>query len=88
MNLLKCATENYEDRLPYCSQKFIDMLVDVPRKLNSIVIKRLASFRGPKLDCAICGDIETESKICYLKTCQHRFHSKCIKEMKFENKIA
>ncbi len=81
MNLLKCATENYEDRLPYCSQKFIDMLVDVPRKLNSIVIKRLASFRGPKLDCAICGDIETESKICYLKTCQHRFHSKCIKEM-------
>jgi len=81
MKLLNCATENYEDRLPYCSEKFIEILVKVPRTLNNTIIKRLASFRGPKLNCAICGDLDTESKTCYLKTCQHRFHSTCIQEM-------
>ena len=78
INLLDFLTEDYADRLPYCKQKFIDILMDTPRSCTNKILRKLAAFHGPKLDCVICNDPDFEDKICYIKTCHHRFHRKCI----------
>lgn len=78
--LLQC-TEDYADRLKWCNRDFVDILLESPTHYSKLVIKRLASFSGPKLDCAICNDEQRSDKIVYLKTCQHRFHAGCIAEL-------
>jgi hypothetical protein len=81
MGLLMEATEEYGDRLKWCNREFIDILLDSDPKLNRLIIKRLASFSGPKLECVICNQSDGLQKICYLKPCQHRFHLGCIMEL-------
>jgi hypothetical protein len=81
MELLLSSTEEYGDRLKWCNRDFIDILVEVDPTLNKLILKRLASFSGPKLECVICNDENKIDRICYLKPCQHRFHIGCIQEL-------
>lgn len=81
MDLLLDSTDEYKDRMKWCSQDFIDILLEVDPKMNKLVIKRLASFSGPKVECAICNDEHNMDRICYLKPCQHRFHTGCIAQL-------
>lgn len=81
MELLLEATEEYGDRLKWCNREFIDILMDSDPKKSRLVLKRLASFSGPKLECVICNQTDGLEKICYLKPCQHRFHLGCIREL-------
>ena len=81
ISLLTECTEEYSDRLKWCEKDFIDVLLEAPRTITKLVIKRLASFSGPKVECVICNDEHRADRICYLKTCQHRFHTGCIAEL-------
>lgn len=76
----KC-TEEYADRLEWCRPEFVDILLEAPKEMAKKLLQRLASFRGPKLDCVICSNNESNDLICFLKTCQHRFHTGCIAEL-------
>ena len=82
LDLLQVCTEEYEHRALWCSSHLVDALLQCSAAdaANSI-IRRLASFRGPRFDCAICADDERHGSICYLKTCHHRFHTGCITEL-------
>jgi hypothetical protein len=78
--LLEDCTENYEDRLQWCTPDFIDILLEGQPALTKGVLKKLASFQGPRLDCVICNDSSTNDKICFIRNCQHRFHMGCMAE--------
>ena len=79
LTLLDECTEEYHHRGPWCSNDFIEILLGNVHAHK--ILHRLASFRGPRFDCAICSDEETLDTICYLKTCQHRFHMGCIRKL-------
>ena len=79
--LLDECTEEYHHRGPWCSHDFIEILLGNSGVHAHKILHRLASFRGPRFDCAICSDEETLDTICYLKTCQHRFHTECIRKL-------
>ena len=81
ISLLDECTLEYHDRLHWCSSEFIDILLAAP--LNDVhkILRRLASFRGPRFECAICGDDESDDSVAYIKGCQHRFHTGCIAEL-------
>lgn len=79
--LLDECTLEYQDRLSWCSPEFIDILLVAPIKHAQKIVKRLAAFRGPRFDCAICGDDESGDSVVYIKGCQHRFHTGCIAEL-------
>lgn len=79
--LLDKCTEDYEDRAPWCSRDFIDLLLDIDVPQAKEMLRRLASFDGPRFYCAICADEENIDHISCLKTCQHRFHNNCIEEL-------
>jgi len=79
--LLLQSTDEYADRRKWCNREFVDILLESPAHYSKLVIKRLASFSGPKLDCAICNDENRTDKVIYLKPCQHRFHAGCIAEL-------
>lgn len=81
IHLLEDCTKEYEHRIPWCVPEFIDILLEGPPQLTKLAVKRLASFRGPRLDCVICNDSSRTDKICFIKTCQHRFHTGCIAEL-------
>jgi len=81
MDLVLESTKEYKDRMEWCSRDFIDILLEVDPKMNKLIIKRLASFSGPKVECAICNDEDNVDRICYLKQCQHRFHTGCIAQL-------
>ena len=81
MDLLLESTEEYKDRMKWCNRNFINILLEVEPKMNKSIVTRLASFSGPKVECAICNDENNADRICYLKPCQHRFHTGCITEL-------
>lgn len=80
VDLLELCTEHYQDRLAFCQQEFIDILLETPISVSRHIIKRLLCFRGPRIECAICHE-QQETHISYLKPCNHRFHTDCILEM-------
>ena len=79
--LLDECTLEYQDRLTWCSPEFIDILLVAPIEHARKIVKRLAAFRGPRFDCAICGDEESNDSVVYIKNCLHRFHTECIAEL-------
>lgn len=79
--LLDECTLEYQDRSAWCSSEFIDILLTAPIKHARKIVKRLATFRGPRFDCAICGDEESDDSVAYIKGCQHRFHTGCLAEL-------
>ena len=79
ISLAEECTEEYDDRLPWCKSEFVEVLLRVPT--SNKILQRLASFRGPRLECVICHDNDREDTVCFLKTCQHRFHTGCIAEL-------
>ena len=79
--LLDECTLEYQDRLTWCSPEFIDILLVAPMEHARKIVKRLAAFRGPRFDCAICGDEESNDSVAYIKNCLHRFHTGCIAEL-------
>lgn len=80
MELLDLCTVDYHHRLAFCQQEFIDILLEAPIDLSRHIVKRLLCFRGPKLDCAICQE-SRDAEISYLQSCNHRFHTDCLREM-------
>ena len=76
----ECTTE-YDDRLTWCKSEFVEVLLEAPNSLSKEILRRLASFRGPKLECVICHGDDSEDTVCFIKTCQHRFHTGCIAEL-------
>lgn len=82
LRLLEVCTEEYEHRAMWCSSHLVDALLQCSgTEAANNILHRLASFRGPRFDCAICADEERYDSICYLKTCHHRFHSGCIGQL-------
>ena len=79
--LLDECTLEYQDRTAWCSSEFIDILLTAPIKHARKIVKRLATFRGPRFDCAICGDEESDDSVAYIKGCQHRFHTGCLADL-------
>lgn len=80
IDVLEQCTQEYQDRASWCSPEFIDILLTAPIEHTKPILRRLASFRGPRFECVICGDDECDDTISYITTCQHRFHTGCIHE--------
>ena len=80
LDLIDICTEEYADRNFWCAEEVCDLLLDMPLDASRNILKRLVSFQGPRIDCAICGDDENKDTVSYLPVCHHRFHTGCIAE--------
>ena len=80
ISLAEQCTENYDNRLLWCNPEFVKVLIEA-LPVSKQILRCLASFRGPRLECVICHDNTKEDTVCVLKTCQHRFHTSCIDEL-------
>jgi hypothetical protein len=79
--LLDKCTAEYRHRGDWCSAELVGLLLEYPGETAHEIIRRVASFRGPRFDCAICTDEDKQDKICYITPCHHRFHQTCIHEL-------
>jgi len=80
LDLIDMCTEEYADRTLWCAEEVCELLLDMPLDASRNILKRLVSFQGPRIDCAICGDDEKKDTVSFLPTCRHRFHTGCIAE--------
>ena len=80
MDIIEECTEDYANRSKWCDENTVELLLDMPNGLPKKILKRLISFKGPRIDCPICGDDETKDTISFLTVCHHRFHTGCIAE--------
>lgn len=80
MDIIEECTEDYANRSKWCDEATVELLLDMPNGLPKKILKRLITFKGPRIDCPICGDDETKDSVSFLKPCHHRFHSRCIAE--------
>ena len=80
MHVLDECTREYQDRSTWCTDEFVDILLSGSLQQSRPILQRLASFRGPRFECVICGDDESSDTVSFIKTCQHRFHTACIHE--------
>jgi len=80
IDIIEECTEEYADRKEWCSEDVVELLLDLPGRISKLILKRLITFKGPRIDCPICGDTETTDSVSFLKTCHHRFHTGCIAE--------
>lgn len=78
MDIIEECTEDYANRKEWCDEDTGELLIDIPA--TKLILKRLITFKGPRIDCPICGDPETKDSVSFLKTCHHRFHTGCIGE--------
>jgi len=78
MGIIEECTEDYAHRKEWCDEDTVELLLDIPA--SKLILKRLITFQGPRIDCPICGDPETKDSVSFLKTCHHRFHTGCIVE--------
>lgn len=81
LSLLDKCTEEYQHCGAWCSPKLVDLLLEYPGETAHKIIRRVASFRGPRFECTICADEEKKDKICYITPCHHRFHQTCIDKL-------
>ena len=80
MDIIEECTEDYADRKEWCDEDTVELLLDMPANAPKLILKRLVTFKGPRIDCPICGDSETKDSVSFLKPCHHRFHTGCIAE--------
>ena len=66
--------------MQWCDDDLVELLFDMPMASSKLILKRLVAFKGPRIDCPICGDDETKDTVSYLTPCHHRFHTGCIAE--------
>ena len=81
IELLDICTEDYQRRAIWCSTEMIDSLLGCYASESADIIRRLVHFRGPRFEFAICADEEINDRICYLTTCNHRFHCACVQQL-------
>jgi len=80
VDIIEECTEDYANRKDWCDEDTVELLLDIPAEASKLILKRLVTFKGPRIDCPICGDPETKDSVSFLKTCHHRFHTGCIAE--------
>ena len=80
LDIIEDCCEEYGARARWCDDDIVEMLLDMPLQSSKTILKRLISFKGPRIDCPICGDDEAKDTVSYLATCHHRFHTRCIHE--------
>lgn len=80
MDIIEDCCEQYAARAHWCDDEIVDLLLDMPLQSSKIILKRLISFKGPRINCPICGDDEAKDTVSFLATCHHRFHTRCIDE--------
>jgi hypothetical protein len=78
MDIIEECTEDYAHRKEWCDEDTVELLLDIPA--SKLILKRLITFQGPRIDCPICGDPETKDSVSFLTVCHHRFHTGCINE--------
>ena len=86
--LLNVVLDNEDALRTWCVPEVLDTL-DICKKKSSVpsrynkVAKRLFCYSGKKFTCILCLGSSSSPKrfpISALKTCMHRFHTKCIEE--------
>jgi len=80
LDIIEECSEEYSARAQWCDDDLVEILLDMPMASSKLILKRLVAFKGPRIDCPICGDDETKDTVSYLSTCHHRFHTGCIAE--------
>lgn len=80
LDLIDKCTENYVNRTLWCGEEVCDLLLELPLNASQRILKRLVSFRGPRIDCVICADSAKKDTVSFLPACHHRFHTGCIAE--------
>lgn len=78
LDVIEMCTEDYSRRKQWCSSEMVDLLLTVDNA--NLVLRRLVTFVGHKIDCVICGDDESADTVSYISKCHHRFHTGCIGE--------
>lgn len=83
-NIISTCIENYDNRKAWCTPEILDVVLEgvknYPKKYKQIVSK-LFCFKGKLFKCSLCLGQSTSPKsnpISMLKTCGHRYHTKCI----------
>ena len=86
--VFEVVTENEDALRMWCVPEVLETL-DICKKKSSVpesyhnVAKRLFCYSGKKFTCMLCLGSSSSPKrfpISALKTCMHRFHTKCIEE--------
>jgi len=80
LDIVEICSEEYSARTLWCDDEMVDLLLDTPAAASKNILKRLVAFKGPRIDCPICGDDGTKDTVSFLPACHHRFHTKCIHE--------
>ena len=80
LDVVEECSEDYAARVQWCDDDLVELLFDMPMASSKLILKRLVAFKGPRIDCPICGDDETKDTVSYLTPCHHRFHTGCIAE--------
>lgn len=81
LELAEICTEEYNDRALWCNEKLIDIFLEIPLAQARKIVKRIAGFKGHRIDCVICNDTESKDTVSYITHCQHRFHTKCLHKL-------
>ena len=81
LDLADMCTEEYNDRAAWCHEKMIDVLLSQPLERSRRIIRKIAAYRGHRIDCVICNDCDSKDTVSYITHCQHRFHTKCLKKL-------
>lgn len=81
IDIAEQCTAEYNDRLAWCVPKVFDAFMSIKPCLAKTILHRLVTFRGPRLMCMICNDDQLDKHISFIKPCNHRFHTSCLKEL-------
>jgi len=80
MDIIEECTQEYDNRSHWCDGDTVELLLETTSERTKLILKRLVAFKGPRIDCPICGDAETKDTVSFITVCHHRFHTRCITE--------
>ena len=80
IDIIEECTEEYANRGDWCDVQVVELLLNIPVHQTTDILKRLVEFKGPRIDCPICGDCDTKDTVSFITVCHHRFHTGCINE--------
>ena len=63
LDLVDICTEDYNDRSAWCHEKIIDILLGQPLERSRRIIRKIAAYRGHRIECVICNDCENKDTV-------------------------
>lgn len=81
LSIVEQCTVEYNDRAVWCKERLIGLLLEVASDRSRRIIRKIAAYRGHRIDCVICNDCDSKDTVSYIALCQHRFHTGCLNKL-------